>query len=664
MKCDKRIPCSTCRKTRQECVYQEPAPRKRKRKPTDDVQERIEHYERILRENNLLPPDDDSEKSPVSSGPPTQASQHRSDTGVATHASAGLKVRGVGKLVQGRAGSRYIDSNVWRNLGEELHPDSDEEEDYGELNYAPEGADPIDPVSHAFLGPMSPMQSLLDWHPTYDLAMKLWKQYVQNVDPVVKLCHLPTTFEKLQRAAANPNDMSKATECLLFAIYHFAIVSTPTYELEGKFGRNWAMLQKTYHDATRQALVNCHFLRTTEMPVLQAYMLLLLSVRTKYDPHTFWILSGIAVRIAQRMGLHRDGEELGLNPFDVQVRRRVFWQLLPLDGISGQVSGTGIAITPDSWDTKQPLNINDEDMWPGMEHPITEHKGATEMMFCLARTEIGKFHQKVKPVFGDWSKLWEGRDLPAIHEALDQLESHMEETYIRYCDIADPVHCLTLAMARGAANSGRLRVRLPRASGENASPEERRDFLTLVNKVLDYDIAVNHNPILQRFNWHFKSFFNWDGLIWMLKESRRKDSILDRDAAWAKIQQLYDAHPELREGRRALDVALGRLTVKSWQATHPTGTEPKFILELREGLQRRQASRTATETPSEPPPVHAIDPALEQSQDVPFATVGYMNTNMPWGFPNFGMLEDMINTDQDWTMWEQLIREPDAFPVT
>jgi hypothetical protein len=93
---------------------------------------------------------------------------------------------------------------------------------------------------------------------------------------------------------------------------------------------------------------------------MQALVLFFLPFRYFYNPHTYWILTGVAVRIAQRMGLHRDGEKLGLPPFDVQMRRRLFYQLLPLDGIASQMSGTGIAIMLDNCDTQQPLNINDD----------------------------------------------------------------------------------------------------------------------------------------------------------------------------------------------------------------------------------------------------------------------------------------------------------------
>lgn len=333
VKCDRLVPCSACRKGRVECQYQEPPRRKRKRQPVEDLQERLDRYEKLLI-NHGISLNDSETATPATKTSSTVSSPTETQPGTG---------QSTGKLLGGPGKTRYIDSNIWRNLGEDLHPSSDEDErDDRQNDGYPKKQDIQDPASFAFYGASAPKQDLLNLHPTYDVAMKLWKLYVRNVDPIIRIIHLPTGLEMVQRAAANPSAMSKVTEALLFAIYFFATVSTSEDEFRREFGLPWASLQESYHLAARQALVSCQFLKTTELAVLQAYVLFLLAVRQRYDPHTFWILTGIAVRLGQRMGLHRDGEALGLNPFDVEVRRRLFWQLLPLDGMSGQLSGTGI----------------------------------------------------------------------------------------------------------------------------------------------------------------------------------------------------------------------------------------------------------------------------------------------------------------------------------
>ncbi|CAK1364536.1 unnamed protein product [Cercospora beticola] len=676
VKCDK-LPgtCSACRKSRVECQYLEPAPRKKKRKPVEDLQDRLDRYEKLLHEHGIIPKDEGSTSSTTETSKSRQNSASGSPMTLFGPAPQGLHK--TGKLVQGRGKTRYIDSNIWRNLADHMGLSSDEgEDDYDEHEDTPASAEPLDPASAAFFGPTTPSQNLLDAHPSYETAVKLWKLYVRNVDPICKLVHVPTGKAMVEKAAADPSAIDRVTECLLFAIYHFAVASTSERECEDTFGESWVVMQRRYHNATRQALVAAHFLRTTELAVLQAFVLFLLPMRNRYDPHTFWILTGIAVRIGQRMGLHRDGEEMGLNPFDVQMRRRVFWQLLPLDGMSGQLSGTGIAISADSWDTKQPLNINDEDIWPGMETPPVERQGATDIIFVLARTEIGKFHQKVKPQLGLWSKLWEAEDQAAIQNALSDVERHMEEKYIRYCDFGIPVHCMAMAMCRGALQSGRLQVKLGMAKNHGSTPDERRSLYTLASKILDLDIAVHENASLQRFDWHMKSFFQWDPLIWMLNEVRREDTVLDREEVWAKATHIYKchpeliagkrsdlSHPELNPGHRSIDLALGRLTVRSWDATQKQRPspipEPSFITELRKVMSRKEMSRHSSTTQTPSLPANSVNVAPQPLPEIPVSN--YINGNMPWGFATYGAL-DNVNNDLDWMFWDQMLQEPSAFP--
>lgn len=64
IKCDKASPvCASCRRGRHECIYQTPPPRRRKRKLSGDGGERLARYERILRQHDLLPEEDDTTPS-------------------------------------------------------------------------------------------------------------------------------------------------------------------------------------------------------------------------------------------------------------------------------------------------------------------------------------------------------------------------------------------------------------------------------------------------------------------------------------------------------------------------------------------------------------------------------------------------------------------------
>lgn len=662
VKCDKSgPPCSACRKGRLDCFYEAPPPRKRKRKPAEEVHEKLEQYERVLKQHGLL---DEAAKDSPSGDSPLESSLRLSETAAANPWSP--HTRG-GKLLHGGGKSRWIDSTLWKNLEVEgLGPSSDDEEEGvdGAGGGDSQLAAPDDPFSAAFLGGTVAQRSLLDYHPTYDVAMKLWKTYCSHVEPITKLLHVPTGQAMVQRTAANPSTASKSTECLIFAIYHFAVVAMSDHECQELLNQPRALLQSRYHCAVRQALVNAYFLRTTELPVLQAYTIFLLSVRSRYDLQTFWILTGIAVRIAQRIGLHRDGEALGLKPFDVQMRRRVFWQLIPLDYLSAHLAGSGIALAMDSWDTKQPLNVNDEDLHPDMVDPPIERARATDMIFCLARTEVGKFHQKIRPFIGDPltgrpNKNCDSSMMKNVEAAIDELERTIESKFLRYCDFFEPIHCMTMGLGRGAPLSARLRLKLPRLQAHpDMYEDERRETINMVMRLFDHDIAIHSNPMLLRFAWHLQAFFQWDPMIWVLNELRRgSPAIQDPSLVWSKIEQIFSCHPQFISQKRALHGAICKATLRAWDGSaHPRDTrEPEFISRIRSSLSKRSESSQGKTSPSAAN-LNPWTPAdtLDEVPSVTNNEVAGYNTLLP------GNYLDGVNFDADavdWLFWDQVLRD-------
>ena len=650
VKCDKLLPkCSSCRKGNLKCFYQAPQPRRRKRNLSDDdVNERLAQYERILHQHGLLP--QDAGVPPSIENPSQEPISLRFNEPETSRA---------GKLLASQGKSRYIGSNIWRNLGDDaMQRISDDDEEDQLLADDVEGL-MLDPLTGAFMGSQ---QNLLQYHPIHAEAIVLWKTHIENVEPICKVLHIPSTSKMVEMVSQQPAMASKADECLLFAIYHFAVFSMTEEECTKEFRELRTTLMRRYHFATRQALVNASFLKTTEISILQALVLFLLSSRYFYDPHTFWILTGVAVRIAQRMGLHRDGEKLGLPPFEVQMRRRVFYQVLPLDGTASQMSGTGIAIMPDSWDTQQPLNIDDDHIWPGMTQTPEAKKGATEMIFCLARSCVGRYFARTgKALQGAGS--WQFNDYSEVEPLIAEAESEVEEKYIRYCDIVNPLHFLTIGLARSAIIALRLRIWLPKARHQAVTDAERKEYFQLSLRIIDTDTAAYAHPSLRKYLWHVRSFFawgSWDSLVYILTSLRQSDllSPMDTDAAWSRVEQVYNNHgSELLESKQALHVAVGRLTIKAWDASPSAKStqEPAFIATLRSP--RRVNSKSRAECHDQNTPaldvkldtVSPINPSPASDADTLFGSLS--------GSMNLDLGKDFNLDTADWMFWEKLIQD-------
>ncbi|KAJ5701848.1 hypothetical protein N7488_009396 [Penicillium malachiteum] len=452
----------------------------------------------------------------------------------------------------------------------------------------------------------------------------------------------------VSRVSLDPVTASKQEECLLFAINHAAAFSMTEEQCIEKLGQPRSTLMPRYHMATRQALVNASFLKTTEISVLQAFFLFLLTSRSSYDPHTYWMLTGNLLRIALRIGLHRDAEKLGLSPFNVEMRRRLFYQIFPLDGRASQIAGTEMTALPESWDTRHPLNINDDQIWPGMTVKPSETQGATDMIFCLSRACVGlNLARAGKPnCLGPFA--------PGQHSEIDILvsaaEREVEDKFIRYCDIVNPLHFLTIGMARSGITAMRLKVRFGRLRDQTATDAERKDTFQLAQKTLDTDAAVHAHMGLSKYQWFIKPFFlwgTWDSFVLILSTIwKRRDllSVEQIDTAWKSIEQLYQNHEDLMVSKVALHTTLRHFTLKAWDSytTSDKVMEPGFIIMLRSLQEQKESDKMRNRLVG--------DPSADTMSPSWISTDKKNNLSLEF-------IQDLDLEVDDWIFWNDLIQD-------
>lgn len=306
-----------------------------------------------------------------------------------------------------------------------------------------------------------------------------------------------------------------------------------------------------YRLGLRKALVRVNFLATSDMQVLQAFTIYLLSMRMLYDARTMWILAGVASRIGQSMGLHRDGTTLGLPPFDTEMRRRLWWQIAILEGRSAELSGSKRGFEFRGGDIQLPANVDDAELWPQMtEAPVTATGKATEMISCCIRYEIvGVFRGSTvlsRDGLDDWG-VYNPDVLTAEKDRfIDELEKRVEEKYVRYCDPVVPTHFHTLIVARAAIYIMRMMVHHPRHRSHKErvqSKEELDTVFMLALKTIECDNICHSSPPFQRFLWHTHAYFAWHALIYLLGELRTRTEGSEIDTAWQQIEKCTSIIP-------------------------------------------------------------------------------------------------------------------------
>jgi hypothetical protein len=124
----------------------------------------------------------------------------------------------------------------------------------------------------------SSTESLSSFHPPTGQIFRLWETFLSNVDPLVKLIHVPTVQRQLLQASGDLQNVSKAFEALMFSIYASAITSLSNKECLDLTCLPKSQLLERYHKITQQALTRAGLLGTPDVVVLQAAVLFIHSV--------------------------------------------------------------------------------------------------------------------------------------------------------------------------------------------------------------------------------------------------------------------------------------------------------------------------------------------------------------------------------------------------
>ncbi|KAM4066389.1 fungal specific transcription factor [Hirsutella rhossiliensis] len=577
IKCDRNFPCANCIKANVTCTPSTPAPARKRRRPNQDLQERLSRCEELLKQyaNGAAPP------PPQGQSPPTPTVGHvksepSDSTPISSDSQDSWKPACI--MVNDEGGARFMDSYIWASVYEELQAmrdivETDDPEDSSIL-----GSEDLTPDNNTdlfFPGNLATV-NLDDLQPDPIHGFKLWQLFLDRVNPLTKVIHAPTVQPYVMEAATSIRNVPLHCQALLFSIYNMAVISLSEAECVQTFGFSRDQAIQRFTAGTKAALSRFNFLKNYNMSVLQALVLYLYSLQGRYDRHAAWILSGTIVRIAQKMGYHRDGEQLHLEPFETEMRRRVWWQIVIQDSKYAMLSGLRHTMLPHRWDTEMPQNVNDADIIPGSTEPVQPRQGPTEMAFCLMFNEIYKFKMAADnandaPAF---EAAMLGQDLDGATQALEHKLIELENQYV---DVnAGNVHKAALT----------IRPMITNKLSEMLVPDSLFKVVIMGNEQ-----RMDAFEKLQQtgFLWFVKLHFQLDMFAVMTGQLCQRPTGSLADRAWAVTERVYSHHAELYDMSQKQYSIQAQFTVKAWKTRERAFMQagqaletPHFILRLRE----------------------------------------------------------------------------------
>lgn len=568
--CDKAEPCEKCVKSNSECIFPGPgrAPRRKKRPLKAELVSRLRLLECEISGNSK---EGGTSAPRAASSPATshgfsgtgltqdictaysQLGQLMPKDNYVTHEA----LLGLENQVCSIAGCILVilsNDFVHGKIGGLNDVAGASQNDFGDPDeYSVENEDNALNNDNQFIfGYSSMAQSLEELHPSVAHSQILWATFEKNVAPMVMIFHMPTLLKNIYKTATNRDHVDRPSEAIAFAVYFSAVNSMDSQTCEQELGQDYSSALQHYRFATQQALVRAGFFQLRDQTVLQAAVLFLTCLNSPKDAYFVWTMTAAVYRMAQGMGLHRDGSNFDLGLFEIEMRRRLWWAIYLLDTQSSEFHAIGPQITEDSYDTNFPLNINDEDISPESTQIQEAQTAFTEMTFCLVRIDMVVSHRRSalqSPGYeirsNDSTK--SRNDPKQVEQRLCQLEeihNRLRERYLQFCDTSIPIQWVTATVIRLALARSWVIAHPSHGPMEDCmactvlpSGDNQCQLFTTAIEVVDFVYLLETDPRTRRWSWLFERYPQWHSIIFVLTELCIRTQSAETDRAWVAIDK-------------------------------------------------------------------------------------------------------------------------------
>ena len=299
---------------------------------------------------------------------------------------------------------------------------------------------------------------------------------------------------------------------------------------------------------------------------------------------------GLAIRIAQRMGIHNEAFYAKEAPLEAEMRRRLWWSMVIFDQRVSELSDAKTTMLNPTWDCRTPLNVNDFDLRHEMKRPPTSHDRPSEALFVAVRSEISDItrHSELHLDFTNPALKSVARGLP--EGGLTAVERSLEEKYLKFCNPDNPLHFMTIWMARGMLAKLRLLEHYSEHSPKvSQQTDEERDTATShAMDILVCDTKLAGSPLTKGYQWLVHYYFPLPAYMNIARDMGKRPTAAIGENAWKIMSDNYLARFSERNLETPMFAVFGKLILFTWNARETAFgqlgqplTEPEMISSIR-----------------------------------------------------------------------------------
>jgi hypothetical protein len=335
--------------------------------------------------------------------------------------------------------------------------------------------------------------------------------------------------------------------------------------------------------------------------------------------------------------------------------------LIILDIRAAEDRGTEAAVAQDSYNTKLPTNINDDDFGPESTEPLKDTVGPTDITFCLssamASALIGYLtHPQVKLENGQVSQFTQSED---------EMVKEAQKLETLFVDTADPSHLpssLAAVTVRIIILKLWLSIQYPVQPTHAVARHRvsRESILRTATSVLELtEMCSTSWVVADRLGWWVDTYVQWHPLAVALAELCVQVEGESVERAWRIVDAVF-----AKGGELVADSKSGAL----WRPIRKLLKKAKAA-RAENQLRGLSLKETVTTSPSNEPPTSVPQVAGEPQQPSTTKFAEFrdimLNPAMLQDYPNLDTFDfDLdIGTDQssmDWSTWDEFVFDAQA----
>ncbi|KAI5460870.1 fungal-specific transcription factor domain-containing protein [Mariannaea sp. PMI_226] len=373
----------------------------------------------------------------------------------------------------------------------------------------------------------------------------IWQTYVDNVDPFLKILHVPSMDTAFRALKGSLSSLGSSMKPLLFAICLAAITSMNEESVLLNFNASKGHLVERYRLGTEKALGQAGFLVTREIAVVQAFVIYLTILVQVGDIDLAWPLTGALLRIAKSLGLHSDAPSLpNRDVLDVELRRRLWWHICFLDSKSQKPGTRDLSISETSFDTKLPCSLDDRELDSTQRNIPTAQKPSTRLIPCLVRCELWRLVRSLEKRSHE--------SLPAKLEMYYATRGRITETYLNHLrhEIALEGYIKTMGSLFFA--KAELAIHTSSSSSRSYAQGSVHAALQASIIIIRDSHALATDPAWAQWRWQLAGQVPWHAMGIFLGQACRQPWGPESERVWVMAKQLLDpaiaALGETKEG--------------------------------------------------------------------------------------------------------------------